>query len=261
MIGAIIGDVVGSIYEFHNIRTKNFTLITKKNHFTDDTIMTVAIMDWLLHEKDELPVFYLQKWGRKYPSSYGGRFAQWLMEENPQPYYSFGNGSAMRVSPIAYFAKDNKELEELVTMSCIVSHNHPEGIKGAMVVAKCIFKALHGASKEEIQKYAINRYPEIAEFNYQWLKRNYRFDETCQGSVPQAIYCFLISNSFEDCMRTTISIGGDCDTTAAISGAIAGAYYGIPYKIKRRILEKLPDDMLDIICEFKKYDKHNHQKN
>ena len=251
MIGAIVGDVVGSVYEFNNIRTKQFPLITKENFFTDDTIMTIAIMEWLLNPKKSI-VKTLQKWGRKYPSSYGGRFGIWIYEDDPQPYYSYGNGAAMRISPVSYVAKNLKELEELVIKATAITHNHPEGIKGALVTATCIYLALHNCTKQDIQDYAISQYPEIKDMDYGWLKRNYWFDETCQNSVPQAIYCFLISKDFEDCVRTTISIGGDCDTTSAISCAIADAFYGIPKDIEEKIYQKLTPEMNKIIIRFNK---------
>ena len=249
MIGAIVGDIVGSVYEFNNIRTKQFPLITKQNHYTDDTIMTIAIMEWLLNTNSSV-VKCLQKWGRKYKSSYGSTFNWWLNQDNPEPYWSFGNGAAMRISATAYAAKNMAELKSLVFRATAVTHDHPEGIKGALVTATCIFLALHKASKEKIKEYAISQYPEIEYMNYEWLRRNYLFDESCQNTVPQAIYCFLISDSFEDCIRTTISIGGDCDTTAAISGAIADAYYGIPKNIQDVCLSKLPLDMKQVIKKF-----------
>lgn len=251
MTGAIIGDVVGSVYEFNNIRTKNFPLITKNSKFTDDTIMTIALMEWLLTDPKDSPVKYMQKWGRKYPSSYGGSFAVWLREKNPQPYYSFGNGSAMRISPVAYAAKNPADLIELTTRATVVSHDHPEGLKGAIVTAECIWLALQGKSKEVIKDHAISWYPEIDNFDYEDLRANYYFNETCQNTVPQAIYCFLISKDFEDCVRTSISIGGDSDTLAAISCSIAGAFYGVPLKIERMCMTKLTSEMKRIINEFR----------
>lgn len=250
MLGAIIGDVVGSVYEFNNIRTKDFPLLTKRNTFTDDTILTIAIVDWLLNGKNDSPIHFLQKWGRKYLSSYGGMFNCWLQMDDPQPYNSFGNGSAMRISPIAYLSDNMDELKDLTIRATIVSHNHPEGIKGALVTATCVYMALHGSTKEQIKEYAIREYPEIAEFDYETLRRTYQFNETCQMSVPQAIYCFLISTDFEDCIRTTISIGGDCDTTAAISGAIAGAFYKIPDSLVQEVLNKLTTEMIDLLKKF-----------
>ena len=255
MVGAIIGDVVGSTYEFNNIRTKDFDLLNQRATFTDDTVCTIAIMDFLLHatERNEKKATeYLQKWTNKYPYvGYGGRFRQWIRSDNPKPYNSFGNGSAMRISPIAWVANNENELAKLVEIVTKITHNHPEGMKGALVVATCIFMARNGATKEEIQLYAEKNYPIIKELKYESLKRTYVFNETCQGSVPQAIYCFLISNDFEDCLRTTISIGGDCDTTSAMSCAIAEAYYkNVPVFLISNALNKLSEEMKEVLYGF-----------
>lgn len=256
MIGAIFGDIVGSKYEFNNKRTKDFELLGHGCYFTDDSVCTIAFMDWLLHANDRTDstaVLYLQKWTRKYPNAgYGGRFAKWVRSNDPKPYGSFGNGSAMRVSPVAWVANDLNELKELSNMITRITHNHPEGMKGALVVATCIYMARHKATKEEIRKYAISQYPEIATFDYETLRKSYGFYETCQQSVPQAIYCFLISEDFYDCAKTTISIGGDCDTTAAMSCAIAEAYYGtfnVAYGFAKSHLTK---EMREVVDEFYK---------
>ena len=256
MIGAIIGDVVGSAYEFANVKYKNFKMITNRTNFTDDTVCTVAFMDYFLHatkRNEETAVEYLHKWTNKYPNAgYGGRFRQWVHSSEPKPYGSYGNGSAMRISSVGWVAKDLEELRYLSNTITRITHNHPEGMKGALVVATCIFMAKKGSSKEEIKKYASSQYPEIEKFDYEELRKNYRFNETCQESVPQAIYCFLISQSFVDCLKTTVSIGGDCDTTAAMSCAIAEAYYDIvPAVLVNAIREKIPLEMLLIIDEFK----------
>ena len=196
MLGAIIGDVGGSAYEFNNIKTKQIQLFTKSNTFTDDTICTVSVMDWILHESKRVSQTfqkYILKWTKKYQNvSYGSRFRRWMMSDNPQPYYSYGNGAAMRISPIAWVANDLNDLELLSNIVTSVTHDHPEGLKSALVVSTCIFMAIHGSSKEDIFKYAITQYPEIKDFIYEELKRTYTFDETCQGSVPQAIYHLLI---------------------------------------------------------------------
>lgn len=253
MIGAIIGDVVGSRFEFHNIKTKDFTLVTSDSVFTDDTVLTIALMDWILHSEvkdEESAAKYLQRWGRKYfNAGYGTRFIRWLFLDNPQPYNSCGNGSAMRISGVAYASKD----DDLIIKATACTHNHPEGIKGAVVVANCIKMALAREDKEKIKEYCIAQYPEIASLDYEELRKSYFHGaETCQASVPQALYCFLISHDFEDCLRTTISIGGDCDTTAAMSCAIAEAYYqNIPSSLLEDVRKTLPKDMLDIIDEFK----------
>ena len=256
MVGAILGDVIGSRFEFHNYRNIDFTLFTNESTFTDDTVCTIAFMDWCLHAKEKTPetaTMYLHKWCNKYPySGYGGRFYRWVHSNNPRPYGSYGNGAAMRISPIGYIAKDLDELNTLSDMVTGITHNHPEGLKGARVVATCIYMARHNASREDIREYAISQYPEISGLNYETLKRTFEFNETCQGTVPQAIYCFLISDSFEDCIRKTISIGGDCDTTAAMSGAIAEAFYDIPNRIKLEVRKYLTKEMLDVIDEFYK---------
>ena len=254
MYGAIIGDVVGSRFEFNNHRSKDFELITDKCEFTDDTILTIAIMDWAVNSevRDSYSVVeYMQKWGRKYPSSYGGRFAQWLFSNDPKPYKSYGNGSAMRISPVAYMAHNQFELEMLVDLVTTVTHNSKEGIKGAKVIATAIWMALQGCTKEVIRSMAEYHYPQIATFDYEDLKKNYRFNETCQDTCPQAIYCFLISNDFLDCLRTSVSIGGDTDTLCAMSCAIAEAFYkDIPPRLIDDVKEKLPNEMREVIAHF-----------
>lgn len=252
MIGAIIGDVVGSRFEFNNIKTKEFELITKDSRFTDDSVLTIAVMDILNSEdiSNENVVRTLQKWARKYPhAGYGGMFYRWKDSANPKPYNSCGNGSAMRVSAVGWFAKSEEDVIKLATAVTEVTHNHPEGLKGAIVTAMCVYKALHNASKNELQEYIISQYPEVASLDYEELRRNYYHGlEICQVSVPQALYCFLISNDFEDCLRTTIGIGGDCDTTSAISCAIAEAFYkNIPSKLIKDVRNKLTKEMLEVI--------------
>lgn len=243
MLGAIIGDVVGSIYEFNNHRWKAFDLFNKKMFFTDDTVMTCAVAQSLVTDEGKSVVKYLKDYGCAYPhKGYGGSFRAWLFNKLSGPYNSFGNGSAMRVSPVAWFAKSEEEVKILSKRVTEITHNHPEGIKGAEVTAMCIFKALQGggeakATKEVIRKYAEEQYPEIKRMNYMDLVKNYKFNETCQNTVPQAIYCFLISKNFEDCLRTSVSIGGDTDTLCAISCAIAEAFYGIPKQFKKEILK------------------------
>ena len=242
MLGAIIGDIIGSIYEFNNHRWKAFDLFNKKMFFTDDTVMTCAVAKSLLEDRGASVVKYLRGYGHAYPNKgYGGSFRGWLLSSNPKPYNSFGNGSAMRVSPVAWFAKSEEEVKILSKRVTEVTHDHPEGIKGAEVTAMCIFKALEGGGdlsvKEKIREYAEKEYPEIKKMNYAELVRNYKLNETWQDTVPQAIYCFLISKNFEDCIRTSVSIGGDTDTLCAVSCAIAEAFYGIPKQFKKEILK------------------------
>ena len=255
MIGAIIGDVVGSRFEFHNIKTKEFELVTKDSEFTDDSVLTIAIMD-ICNSGDFSSsniTRTLQKWARKYPyAGYGGMFYHWKDSENPKPYNSCGNGSAMRVSAIGWYAKTKEEVISLSKAVTEVTHNHPAGIKGAEVTSMCIFMARHGASKKELRKYILSEYPEVASLDYEELRRTYvHGPEICQVTLPQALYCFLISNSFEDCLRTTISIGGDCDTTSAISCAIAEAFYGnIDPTLVKAVRNKLTSEMLETIDKF-----------
>lgn len=260
MLGAIVGDIVGSIYEFNNIKTKIFRLFPTNCFFTDDTVMTVAIYRALKKSRlskyknlQKHAIAEMQKYWKLYPQeSYGTAFKHWLGEKNPQPYNSFGNGAAMRVSPVAYFAKSLDEVKKLSYDVTFVSHNHEEGLKGAEATAISIWLALNKFSKEQIKNYIQENYYSL-DFDYEDLVKNYKFNETCKNTVPQAIYCFLISESFEDCLRTSISIGGDSDTLCAISCAIAEAYYGIPEEIKSKALQYLDKRLLK---DCKKFDKH-----
>jgi len=239
MLGAIIGDMVGSLYEFNPIKTKEFDIFNKRAFMTDDSYLTLAVARVLINKG---PFNHSDEWikdfqkalvdefvatVKKHPhAGYGGRFYRWATSKEHKPYNSFGNGSAMRISPVGWYAKSVEEIKILSKVVSEVTHNHPEGIKGAEAVAIAIYLARTGKTKSYISKYIVdNYYPEIESFNYDDLVRHYSFDETCQGSVPQAIYAFLISNSLEDAIRTCIAIGGDCDTTAAIAGSIAEAYY------------------------------------
>ena len=241
MLGAIIGDIVGSKYEFNNIKTKDFVFFQPDMFFTDDTVMTVAIYDALSSCKgnysylSDLTIEKMQEYGKRYPANgkigYGGLFADWLKSETPIPYNSFGNGSAMRVGAVAYFAKSFDELRALSYAVTAVTHNHEEGIKGAEATAVATFMALHGASKEEIKGKIENEYYSL-DFDYKNLKETYSYKVSCQRTVPEALYCFLISNSFEDTIRTGVSIGGDSDTLCAIAGGVAEAFYGIPKEMK-----------------------------
>lgn len=240
MYGAIIGDIVGSKYEFNNIKTKDFPLFSSECNYTDDTIMTVAVAKAIMLSRDEqcktsgngrsffdILVEVMRDFGRRYPhpmGAYGSRFSEWLTSAEPQPYGSYGNGSAMRVSPCALAAVNLDEALEMARISAAVTHNHPEGIKGAEAVAAAIFMAKSGKSKEDIRKFIAENYYNL-DFTLDSIRAAYRFEASCQRSVPQAIVAFLESYSFEDAIRGIVSIGGDTDTTAAISGSIAWAYY------------------------------------
>ena len=266
MLGAIIGDIVGSKYEFQNIKSKDFTFFQPDMFFTDDTIMTVAIFDALyscqgnFDKLENLTILKLREYGKKYPGNgkigYGKLFEEWINSKNPRPYNSFGNGSAMRISAVPYFASNLNELKEISFKVTSVTHNHPEGIKGAEAVAVAIYLAKNGFSKEKI-KNEIEKYYNL-NFDYEDLRENYTYKVSCQRTVPEAIFCFLISNSFEDAIRTGISIGGDSDTICAIIGGIAEAFYGIPEDIKTKALNYLDNDLKTQVELF--YDFVNFQK-
>ena len=250
MFGATIGDVVGSRWEFNNIKTKDFELFGKGCYATDDTVMTCAVAEVLANKKQddkEYIIDTLKKWGRRYPhAGYGGHSCGWVLGSDREPYNSFGNGSAMRVSAAGWEGNTEDEVKEFSRKVTEVTHNHPEGIKGAEVTAMCIYYARNGKDKDFIKKY-VEQYYDL-NFDYEKLRKTYTHAaEICQNTVPQAIYCFLISHSFEDCLRTTISIGGDCDTTAAISCAIAEAYYGGCDGLEKYVRDYLTEDMIEVL--------------
>ncbi len=262
MLGAIIGDIVGSIYEFDNIKTKNFNLFTNEMFFTDDTVMTIAIADAIINgAKPENFILSMKKWGGDYiDKSYGHSFRNWLTSENSKPYNSWGNGSAMRVSPCGWVAKLSEPFEEglkltedLAKKSAEVTHNHPEGIKGAQATAAAIFFMRHGKSKNAIEEYKNklkdyiqNKYKYDLNFTLNEIRPSYDFNESCQKTVPQAIVSFLESENFEDAIRNAISIGGDSDTLAAITGGIAEASYGIPEDIKEKAISYLDNEVKEV---------------
>jgi len=253
LYGAIIGDIVGSKYEFNNIRTKNFNFYDEDMFFTDDTVMTIAIYNALkkcngdYSKLDKLTVNEMRLYGQLYPKrGYGGNFAMWLIHPNPQPYNSFGNGSAMRVSAVPYFAQNLDEVKKLSKIVTEVTHNHPEGLKGAEATAVAIYMALNRKSKEEIKKYIEENYYSL-NFTLDEIRPTYKFNETCQNTVPQAIVAFLESENFEDCIRNGISIGGDSDTLCAIAGSIAEAYYGIDENLKNIAIKYLDENLKNIV--------------
>ena len=260
MLGAICGDVVGSIYEWHNIKTKDFKLFDGSCEFTDDSVMTVAIAKACveyLKDKDinnfkNNCVKYMKLFGLRYPNSgYGGKFYLWLGSTNPQPYNSYGNGSAMRVSPVGWIAESLEEAEKLAEVSAEVTHNHPEGIKGAKSIAGAIWLLRNGKSKEEVLKYIKDNYYDI-DFTLDEIRATYRYDVTCQGSVPQAIEAFIESTDFEDAIKNAISIGGDSDTIAAITGSMAEACYGMTQELKEKTISYLGEDLKEVVEEFEK---------
>lgn len=255
LMGAICGDIMGSSYEFWRSRTKkyDFNPFPPRAKFTDDTVMSIAVAEWIMTGGDLVKI--MQKWGRKYPNSgFGGNFKLWLVDENPQPYNSFGNGSAMRVSAVGCVYDSLEETLEKAKESAEVSHNHPEGIKGAEATAAAIYLAREGKSKEEIKKYITDAFGYDLNRTCEEIRPKYKFDVTCQGSVPESIICFLESKDYEDCVRLAISMGGDADTMGAIAGSIAAEYYGeIPETIFEKCWSKLPDDIKEIINEFREF--------
>lgn len=250
MLGAIIGDIIGSPYEYRCPKSTEFPLFNSRSKFTDDTVMTVAVADSILHNRDYAEAF--KEYGRRYPhAGYGGMFGGWLRSDSSQPYNSFGNGSAMRVSPIGYAFNSIEDVLREAERTALPTHNHPEGIKGAQATAMAIFLARTGSPKREIRSYIESNFKYNLNRTLDKIRPAYRFDETCQGTVPEAIIAFLESTDYEDAIRKAISLGGDADTLACITGGIAEAYYKkIPPAIvveARRLLDK---DLLAIIDEF-----------
>ena len=277
MLGAIVGDIVGSVYEWNNIKTKDFPLFRDDCFFTDDTVMTCAVAEAIMNggQKDDF-IDAMKKYGRRYPSAdYGARFNRWLMTDNREPYNSFGNGSAMRVSPCAWVMEATtdelpSEVKRLAQLSSEVTHNHPEGIKGAMATADAIYMCryffggyasdkgkLNSVNPEEIKR----RIKEHIEKEYGYdlsktldeIRPTYRFNETCQDTVPQAIVAFLESTDFEDAIRNAISLGGDSDTLAAITGSIAEVAYGIPEWITNKVYTYLDEPLKDVLRRWEEF--------
>ena len=256
MLGAIIGDIVGSRFEFNNHKSKDFELFAKGCSVTDDSIMTLAVAKAILscdgnwERLGENAVKYMQMVGRKYPGcGFGGMFRKWVFDDNPEPYNSFGNGAAMRVSPCGFIAQSEDEAKLLARKVTEVTHNHPEGLKGAEAAAVAVFLARNGTAKHEIKE-SIEKDYYALDFTLDGIRKSYKFNETCQGTVPQAIAAFLESASFEDAIRNAVSIGGDSDTLAAITGGIAEACYGIPTDLKNKALTYLDHRLRDIYTEW-----------
>ncbi len=250
MLGAIIGDIIGSVYEVIDIKTTDFPLFSERSTFTDDTVLTVAIADSILND---IPYeINLKKYFRMFPyAGYGGTFRVWAASESMDPYNSWGNGSAMRVSPVGFAFDTLDEVLSESRRSAAVTHNHPEGIKGAQSVASAIFLARNNKSKDQIKQFIEERFQYNLDEPLDEIRRYYTFDVSCQGSVPQAITAFLESSDFEDAIRKAISIGGDSDTIACITGGIAQAYYReIPEFIQGRIMEILDERLIEVVTLF-----------
>ncbi len=262
MLGAIAGDIIGSVYEWNNIKSEEFELFDQNSRFTDDTVMTVAVADALLdieskgggfENSRDMYAARLKEYGRAYPNAgYGGMFSKWLMSETFEPYGSYGNGSAMRVSPIGFAFDDLETVLREAGKSADVTHNHIEGIKGAQAVAAAIFLARHNRSKIEIKEFIKERFGYDLDRKLDDIRQWYRFDVSCQGSVPEAIIAFLESHDYESAVRKAVSIGGDSDTIACITGGIAHAYYGeVPQDIAEKALSVLDNRLREVWDRFK----------
>lgn len=252
MLGAIAGDIIGSPYEFNNIKSTDFPLFRGESRFTDDTVLTVATADSLLNNLSFSRAY--REYYRRYPEAgYGGSFNKWAQSDSQEPYGSWGNGSAMRVSPIGFFYNSEKEVLEEAKKSALATHNHPEGVKGAQAVALAIYLARIGASKDHIIEQITSRfYYDISE-SIASVRSWYEFDVSCQGSVPQALRAFYESDSFEDAIRKAVSIGGDSDTIACITGGIAEAFYGqVPDFIEEEVYKILNKNLAAVVKEFQR---------
>ncbi|HPR39745.1 MAG TPA: ADP-ribosylglycohydrolase family protein [Oscillospiraceae bacterium] len=254
MLGAMIGDITGSRYEFHNIKTTDFPLMDDGCFFTDATVTTLAVAEGLMNgkrnpEKTEAAIVKaMQKYGRMFPEAgYGARFGEWLQSETPEPYGSYGSGSAMRVSPVAEYFHTLAEAEQFAEISARVTHSHPEGIKGAQAVAAAVFLAGSGRDRLYIKRYIELKYHYDLSRSLDTIRPDYTFDETCQGTVPEAITAFLLSESFEDAVRKAVSLGGDSSTLAAVAGSIAEAFYGIPAELADRARSMLDKRLLAVL--------------
>lgn len=250
ILGAICGDVIGSIYERNNVKSIVFPLFTKHSTFTDDSTLTFATMDALLNKRDFTYIY--QAYAQEFPNrGYGKSFRKWMNSKDPEPYNSWGNGSAMRVSPVGWAFEELSEVLEIAKQSAEVTHNHPEGIKGAQATAAAVFMARKGHTKEEIKDYIQDSFGYDLERKINMIRQIYEFDVSCQGSVPEAIIAFLEGEDYESTIRLAISIGGDSDTIACIAGAIAEAFYKeIPDEIVEKTLERLPVSVIALIAAF-----------
>lgn len=254
MLGSLVGDIVGSVYEFNNTKRTDFKLLCDENVFTDDSVMTLAVAKWLLEDEAHTIhylIYCMQELGKRYSNAgYGARFGWWLEEDDPQPYNSWGNGAGMRVSPVGLYAKTLDEALALAAVTASVSHNHPEGVKGAQAIAACVYLCKEGKTKAEIKKYVEQTFDYNLSRTIAEIRPDYEFEESCQRSVPEAIIAFLEGNSFEEVLRLAISLGGDSDTIACMAGAIAACMYPIPEDIAKKCNELLTDDLREIKDKF-----------
>lgn len=260
MYGTILGDIIGCPFEFdRGDKTKDFKLFSRRSHFTDDSVMTLAVCEALLKvgqdatvkEIEDAVITSMQSWGRRYPhEGYGGYFRCWLTARHPEPYNSFGNGSAMRVSAVGWLYDSLEKTRVVAKATANVTHNHPEGIKGAEATASAIFMARNGSSKEEIKKYIENEFHYDLNRTLDEIRPSFHMHETCQKTVPEAIIAFLEAKDFEDAIRNAVSLGGDTDTLGAITGSIAEAYFGIPEALRSECRNRINKDMRDVVDTF-----------
>ena len=267
MYGALLGDMIGAPYEFdRGNKSKEFPLFCENSRFTDDSVMTIAVAEALLNSRflddDSIRaalIKSMRKWGKKYPDAgYGRKFLCWLREKDPKPYGSCGNGSAMRVSAAGWLFDTLEETREKARLTAEVTHDHPEGIKGAEATSSAIFLARTGRSKEEIRDYIVQEFGYDLSRTCDQIRPSYYHNESCQKTVPEAITAFLEGTDFEDVIRTAVSLGGDCDTLTCIAGSIAEAFYGVPAILKAECRRRLPEDMAYILGRFDISRKHGH---
>lgn len=250
MLGAIAGDIIGSIYEGFPTKSKDFPLFGPEVRFTDDTVLTVAVADSILGPSDLVDA--LHDYFHRYPhAGYGGSFILWAHQRRREPYHSWGNGSAMRVSPVAYACETLEDTLFHAERTAAVTHNHPEGIRGAQATAAAVFLARQGADQRSIRQQISDRFGYDLSQPLDGIRENYKFDVSCQGSVPQAIIAFLEASDYEDAVRNAISLGGDADTMACIAGGIAEACWGLPVEIERQALERLDEHLRDVVTAFR----------
>lgn len=267
MYGAILGDMIGSPYEFDmGNKSKEFPLFSKNSTFTDDTVMTIAVAGALLTTHREKKVIQMrlihgmQRYGRLFPyAGYGGMFRLWLASDNPEPYGSYGNGSAMRVSAVAWRYNSLRTVRRVARWTAEITHNHPEGIGGAEATASAIFLARSGSSKAEIKAYIEDNFGYDLSRTCDEIRPNYYHKESCQETVPEAIIAFLEGESFEDVIRTAVSLGGDCDTLTCIAGSIAEGFYGVPEELKEECRNRLPKELRVVLDQFDKYIAYNRE--
>lgn len=267
MYGALLGDMIGAPYEFdRENKSKEFPLFCENSRFTDDSVMTIAVAEALLDSRflddDSIRaalIKSMRKWGKKYPDAgYGRKFLRWLREKDSKPYGSCGNGSAMRVSAAGWLFDTLEETREKARLTAEVTHDHPEGIKGAEATSSAIFLARTGRSKEEIRDYIVQEFGYDLSRTCDQIRPSYYHNESCQKTVPEAITAFLEGTDFEDVIRTAVSLGGDCDTLTCIAGSIAEAFYGVPAILKAECRRRLPEDMAYILGRFDISRKHGH---